>query len=187
MGIICTGFGFCRVLVLRVVTYGFSADAVWFYCVFLVCVSGGVTWRMAAHPAGCLQCMWRQVFQGRHLAVLTHGVRGHGCTAGKSPCCCTVGERPGHPLEAMMCTGVCVGGEVGSESKEQGGLLLENKTCKPETHGRILYVSCTRVHSVCVARSRVCLRHQSWRHPPGPPGQDSLEAHASRSLASSLG
>lgn len=45
---------------------------------------------------------------------------------------------------------MCVGG-WGSESKEKGGFLLENKTSKHETHRRILYVSETpdHIHGCC--------------------------------------
>lgn len=54
------------------------------------------------------------------------------------------------PWHAHVCPGMCVGG-WGSESKEKGGFLLENKTSKHETHRRILYVSETpdHIHGCC--------------------------------------
>lgn len=63
-----------------------------------------------------------------------------------------------------MCTGACVGG-WGSESKERGGLLLENKTSKHETHRRVLYVSQTPDHI------RGCCRKlgESRKQLSGPP------------------
>ena len=76
--------------------------------------------------------------------------RGQGPAARKSPCCCTMGERPGHPLRdhgVHTCVQVCVSGAGRSESKERGGLLLENKTSKHATHRRVLCVSWTPDHT----------------------------------------
>lgn len=53
--------------------------------------------------------------------------RGHGRTAGKSPCCCTMGERPGRPLEAVMCTGVCAGGRWGQRAKSGVGFCWKTR------------------------------------------------------------
>lgn len=90
---------------------------------------------------------------------------GHGRVAGKSPCCCTVGKRPGACSEAEVCTGVhrcvCVGGEW-SESKEQGGLLLARDTQKAP----VCVPNMCSPHLRCQEQG-LWLRHQSWRHPQG--------------------
>lgn len=164
MGIICTGFGFFKVLVLGVVTDGSSAATVRF-CVecFLVCVSGGVTWKNPACPARCLPCMWRQVFQGRPLTALTHRVVD--VWLGNHPAAAPRGRGQDACSEAEVCTGVyrcvCVGGEW-SESKEQGGLLLARDTQKAP----VCVPNMCSPHLRCQEQG-LWVRHQSWRHPQG--------------------
>ena len=175
LGLICTGFGFLKALVLGAVTDGFSADAVQF-CVecFLVCASGGVTCKNPACLARCLPCTWRQVFQGRHLAVLTHGVVdlwlgnhsaaapwGRGRDAAPKPWC------------AQVCTGVCVGG-WGQRAESRVG------SCR-----KIRLPSTRHTEGFCVCPGHVftpfalpgagfVTETSELATPPGPPGQGSL-------------
>lgn len=94
---------------------------------------------------------------------------GQGPAAGKSPCCCTTGEKPGRPLRdhgVHTCVQVCVSGAGRSESKDRGGLLLENKASQHETHRG----SCVRPGHLTTPTCSGKLRG-SRKQLPRPPAQ----------------
>ena len=98
--------------------------------------------------------------------------RGQGPAAGKSPCCCTTGEKPGSPLRdhgVHTCVQVCVSGAGRSESKERGGLLLENKASQHKTHRRVLCASWTPDHTHVLREARRQQKAAPQAPRTGPP------------------